>query len=99
MTGRKTFYIYILSNKHNTVLYTGVTDDLIRRVYEHKNKLIEGFTKRYNITKLLYYESTESAESAILREKQVKDYRRDKKFGLVRQLNPEMRDLYPKLVV
>ncbi len=99
MTGRKTFYIYILSNKHNTVLYTGMTNDLIRMVYEHKNKLIEGFTKRYNITKLLYYELTESVESAILREKQVKDYRRDKKFEMVRQMNPEMRDLYSKLVM
>lgn len=76
-----------------------MTNDLIRMVYEHKNKLIEGFTKRYNITKLLYYELTESVESAILREKQVKDYRRDKKFEMVRQMNPEMRDLYSKLVM
>jgi putative endonuclease len=66
------YYIYIMSSKNNTVLYTGVTNDLRRRVYEHKEKLVEGFTKKYNINKLVYYEVSRNVESAILREKQIK---------------------------
>ena len=98
MTRNKQFYIYILSNKYNTVFYTGVSNDLIRRVYEHKNKLVEGFTKRYNITQLLYYECADNPESAILREKQIKDYNRSKKLKLIQDMNPQMTDLYPEVI-
>ena len=65
----KDYYVYILTNEHNTVLYTGVTNDLVRRVYEHKQKLVDGFTKRYNVSKLVYYEHTTDVYSAITREK------------------------------
>ena len=68
----KQYYVYIMTNKHNTVLYTGVTNDLKRRVYEHKEKLIDGFTRKYNVTKLVYYEIVEDIESAILEEKENK---------------------------
>ncbi len=68
----KRFYIYIMTNKVNTVLYTGFTNDLVRRVYEHKEKIIEGFTKKYNINKLVYYEIFSDARNAIIREKQIK---------------------------
>ncbi|MDI6727817.1 MAG: GIY-YIG nuclease family protein [Thermodesulfovibrionales bacterium] len=93
----KYYYIYIMTNKNNKVLYTGVTSDLKRRVYEHKEKLIEGFTKRYNITKLIYYEIYRDAEKAILREKQIKGGSRAKKEMLVNGFNPEWRDLYTEL--
>ena len=66
------YYIYIMTNKRNTVVYTGITNDLRRRVYEHREKLVDGFTKKYNITKLVYYEVFEDVENAILREKQIK---------------------------
>lgn len=98
MTLRKNFYIYILSNKYHTVFYTGVCGNLIKRVYEHKHKLVEGFTQRYNINKLLYYESTDNVQSAILREKQIKDYRRSKKLELIHKINFKMSDLYEELV-
>ena len=98
MTNRKLYYIYIVSNKYHTVFYTGMCNDLIRRIYEHKSKLVDGFTKLYNINQLLYYEYTDNPESAILREKQIKDYRRSKKLKLILDMNPEMRDLYTELV-
>jgi putative endonuclease len=88
------YYVYILTNKTNRVLYTGVTNDLIRRVYEHKEKFVEGFTKKYNVNKLVYYEVCEEIEGAILREKQVKDGPRLKKIRLIESVNPEWRDLY-----
>ncbi|MBM3132742.1 MAG: GIY-YIG nuclease family protein [Chloroflexi bacterium] len=86
-----------MTNKGNSVLYTGVTSDLKRRAYEHKEKLVEGFTKRYNITKLVYYEIFEDIGSAILREKQIKGGSRQKKIDLVESLNPEWRDLYDEI--
>ena len=86
-----------MTNKNNKVLYTGVTSDLKRRVYEHKEKLIEGFTKRYNTTKLVYYEIYRDAEKAILREKQIKGGSRAKKEILVNGFNSEWRDLYTEL--
>jgi len=82
MKATKQYYVYIMSNKSKT-LYTGVTDDLERRVYQHKNKLIEGFTKKYKITILVYYEETTDIRSAIAREKQIKGWRRSKKIALI----------------
>ena len=93
----KQYYIYIMTNKRDTVLYTGVTNDLKRRVYEHKGKLVEGFTKKYKITKLVYYEVFDSIESAILREKQIKGGSRQKKIDLINSMNKEWRDLYEEL--
>jgi putative endonuclease len=88
----KQYYVYIMTNSSRT-LYTGVTDDLVRRVYEHKNKLIEGFTKKYNITKLVYYEITSDVQAAIQREKQIKGWLRKKKIALIEEANPEWEDL------
>ena len=87
------YYVYILTNKNNTVLYTGVTNNLERRLYEHKNKLIDGFTKRYNVDKLVYYEVTTDIESAIAREKQIKAGSRKKKLELIDKINPAWNDL------
>ena len=91
------YYIYILSNKYNNVLYIGITNNLVRRVYEHKNKLAEGFTKRYNVNKLVYYEVTSDAEVAINREKQLKRWRREKKDNLINSINPKWNDLYEEI--
>jgi putative endonuclease len=91
------YYVYILTNKTHSVLYVGVTNDLRRRVSEHKNKLIKGFTKRYNVDKLVYYEMSEDVLSAISREKQLKDGSRLKKICLIEGMNPEWRDLYGDL--
>ncbi len=88
----KQYYVYIMTNRSKT-LYTGVTNDLILRVYEHKNKMINGFTKKYNITKLVYYEQTEDIISAIAREKQIKGWLRSKKIALIDSLNPKWNDL------
>jgi putative endonuclease len=87
----------MMTNKHNSVLYTGVTNDLQRRIYEHKSKLVEGFTKKYNITKLVYYEIFEDAYTAISREKQIKAGSRQKKIDLVNSFNKEWKDLYDEL--
>ena len=92
------YYVYILTNQRNTTIYTGITGDLIRRIYEHKNKLVDGFSKRYNLDKLVYLETTESAESAIAREKQIKNYSRAKKDALINKSNPQWWDLYDQLV-
>jgi putative endonuclease len=88
----KQYYVYIMTNNSRT-LYTGVTDNLIRRVYEHKNKLVEGFTQKYNITKLVHYETTTDARVAIQREKQIKGWLRKKKIALIEAANPEWKDL------
>ncbi len=91
-TNMKQYYVYIMSNKSKT-LYTGVTNNLERRVYEHKNKLNEGFTKKYNITKLVYFEVTNSIEEAIKREKQLKNWKRQWKIELIESVNKEWEDL------
>ncbi|MDZ8236193.1 MAG: GIY-YIG nuclease family protein [Nostoc sp. ChiQUE01a] len=91
------YYLYIMTNKYNTVLYTGVTNNLQRRVYEHKEKIIEGFTKKYNITKLVYYEVFGDAYTAISREKQIKAGSRQKKIDVVNSINYEWKDLYNDL--
>jgi putative endonuclease len=88
------YYVYIMTNKNKSVLYTGVTNDLKRRIYEHKQKLVKGFTKKYNVTKLVYYEVFEDPENAIRREKQIKGGSRQKKMDLINSLNREWRDLY-----
>lgn len=91
-------YIYILFNKKNGTLYVGVTSDLIKRIYEHKNKIIDGFTKKYAIDKLGYYEIYEDIESAIQREKQIKSGSRKKKIELIESMNPDWNDLYHQIV-
>ncbi|MCC5797784.1 MAG: GIY-YIG nuclease family protein [Methylophaga sp.] len=94
----KSYYVYILSNINNQVLYIGVTSHLIKRVYEHKNHLVDGFTRKYNVTKLVYFEQTSDVEVAIAREKQLKRWRREKKNYLINQTNPGWNDLYSTLL-
>ena len=91
------YYVYIMTNKHNNVLYTGITNDLKKRVYEHKEKLTRGFTKKYNVTKLVYYEVFSDPENAILREKQIKAGSRQKKIDLICSMNREWLNLYEEL--
>ena len=87
------FYVYILTNKTNHALYIGVTNNLVRRLWEHKNKLVKRFTKKYNCTKLIYFEETNSSIAAIEREKQLKRWHRAWKINLIEQTNPEWKDL------
>ncbi|MEL0585636.1 MAG: GIY-YIG nuclease family protein [Candidatus Thiodiazotropha sp. (ex. Lucinoma kazani)] len=89
----KEYYVYLLTNWNNKVMYVGVTNDLVRRIYEHKHKLSEGFTKKYNVNKLVYFEQTTDVNVAIAREKQLKKWRREKKNALVVEMNPEWKDL------
>ena len=93
------YYVYILTNAHKTVLYTGVTNNLIRRVYEHKHHLDKGsFTSQYNVENLIYYESTSDAVAAIEREKQIKSWNRKRKIKLIEHKNPNWDDLYPTIL-
>ena len=87
------YYVYILTNKYNTVVYTGVTNNLERRLYEHRNHLVDGFTKRYNLNKLVYFETTSDVDLAIEREKQIKGWKRDRKNALIESVNPQWNDL------
>ena len=89
----KTYYVYIMSNFTNSTLYVGVTNDIERRVYEHKNKQIEGFTARYNVNKLVYVEECNDINDALEREKQIKRWRREKKDALIKEINPTWKDL------
>ncbi len=89
----KNFFVYILTNQNNRVMYVGVTSNLERRVYEHKLELVDGFTKRYHVHKLVYFEQTTDAMAAITREKQLKGWLRAKKNALVETMNPEWKDL------
>lgn len=91
---QKTYYVYILTNKTNTVLYTGVTSDLKRRIFEHKHKLVDGFTKKYKVDKLVYFEVGNDIYAAITREKQIKAGSRQRKIDLINASNKEWRDLY-----
>jgi len=93
------YYIYILTNKTHTVLYVGVTNDIVRRCFEHKNKLQPGFTEKYNVNDLVYFERFDFIESAINREKQIKGYSRAKKDALINEFNPDWKDLYNKGVI
>lgn len=89
----KQYYVYILTNYNETTFYIGVTNDINRRMYEHKNKLLDGFSNNYNLNKLVYVETTESIEDAIKREKQLKRWHRDWKINLIKKNNPEFIDL------
>ena len=93
----KTYYVYILASKRNGTLYIGVTNDLIRRVWEHKNNIIKGFTAKYGVHRLVYYEHTDDAYSAIIREKRMKKWKRQWKLALIEKHNPGWRDLYEEL--
>ena len=95
---QKQSFVYILFNKSDGVLYTGVTSDLVKRVFEHKSKVIKGFTQKYNVDKLGYYEVFEDIEQAILREKQIKAGSRKKKIELIESINPKWRDLYEDIL-
>ncbi|MDO9528324.1 MAG: GIY-YIG nuclease family protein [Syntrophales bacterium] len=89
------YFVYILTNKSNRVLYIGITNNLLHRIYEHRNRLEEGFTKKYNVTKLVYFEVTSDVNAAIAREKQLKNWHRPWKVNLISQFNPKWKDLYP----
>ena len=89
------YYVYILTNKHCTVLYTGITSDLIRRIYQHKNHLDENsFTAKYKVSRLVYFEETSDVKAALEREKQIKSWNRDRKTSLIMEINPRWEDLY-----
>lgn len=89
----KQYFVYIVTNVSNTVLYIGVTNDLNRRMFEHKNKLLKGFTEKYNLTKLIYFEECSSINDALVREKQLKNWHRQWKINLIKTMNPEFKDL------
>jgi putative endonuclease len=90
--------VYILASRRNGTLYVGVTSDVVKRVWEHKNDMVEGFTKRYGVHTLVWYEPHEIMISAITREKAIKEWKRQWKLGLIERLNPEWRDLYEELL-
>lgn len=93
MPDEKQYYVYLLTNWNNKVIYIGITSDLNRRFYEHRNKLIKGFTEKYNVTKLVYFETTTDVTSAIAREKEITKWRREKKNRLVETINADRNDL------
>jgi putative endonuclease len=93
----RSYFVYIMTNRTKTVLYAGVTNDLKRRVWQHKEKMFEGFTSRYQVTTLVYYEPFDDVNSAIAREKQIKGGSRQKKLDLVNSMNAEWHDLYDEL--
>ena len=92
---QNTFYVYILTNQYNNVMYVGVTNNLRRRVYEHKNELVDGFTKKYHVHKLVYFESTNDPVAAIAREKQIKTWKRERKNELIETQNPNWKEITP----
>ena len=89
----RTYYVYLLTNWNNEVMYVGITNDLERRIFEHKAKAVKGFTEKYNVNKLVYFEQTSEVNGAIAREKEIKKWRREKKDALVKQVNPDWCDL------
>ena len=93
MFHEKRYYVYILMNKSNTASYIGITSDLLKRIWQHKEKIVEGFTQKYNIWKLVYYETSDDPETAIAREKQLKRWSRTKKEALIKRHNPRLVDL------
>jgi putative endonuclease len=96
--GEKKYHIYMLSNRYDTVIYIGVTGDLVKRIWQHKQKEMDGFTKRYNVDKLVYYEEYAKIYDAIAREKQLKGWTRKKKENLIDTLYPQRRDLYKEII-
>jgi putative endonuclease len=93
MPAENHYFVYLLTNWNHRVIYVGVTNDLSRRLYEHKNKPFKGFTEKYNVSKLVYFEETNDVQSALAREKEIKRWRREKKDALVVSVNPEWKDL------
>jgi putative endonuclease len=93
----KQFYVYILASKRNGTVYAGVTSDLVKRVWEHKNKLVEGFAEKYGVDKLVFYEVHTDVENAIRREKQIKKWNRSWKLRLIEERNPEWKDLFDEI--
>ena len=98
MSTQKEFYVYILATARNGTLYTGVTSGLVQRIWQHKNDLADGFTKKYQVHALVCFETHENAESAITREKQIKEWKRKWKLELVEKSNPTWRDLYDEII-
>lgn len=94
----KTFYVYILASRRNGTLYIGVTNDLVRRVYDHKNDVIEGFTRKYQVHALVYYESYRDVQDALAREKRLKKWKRQWKIDLIEKENPRWNDLYDQII-
>jgi len=94
----KNYFIYIATNKTNTVLYTGITNNLVKRIYQHKNKIVSSFSSKYNINKLVYYEVFQDVNDTIKREKQIKAGSRKKKLELVKKMNPYFEDLYKTIL-
>lgn len=92
------YYVYILASKPNGALYVGITNNLIKRIWEHRESLVEGFTQKYKVKKLVYWEETADVISAIEREKRLKAWKRDWKIQLIEKQNPEWKDLYPELI-
>lgn len=95
---KKSYFVYILTNFKETTFYIGVTSNLQKRIWEHKNKVIEGFTEKYNVDRLVYFEQTEDVETALNREKQLKRWHRQWKINLIKEFNPEMKDLFESIV-
>jgi len=96
---QKSGYVYILTNKNNTTFYTGVTSNLIKRIWEHKQKFVDGFSKKYNLTKLVYFDQFDNIQDAIIREKYIKGKKRAFKLSLIEENNKEYRDLYEKILL
>lgn len=94
----KSYYVYVMTNKYNNVLYTGVTGDLRKRIYQHKHKVHLGFTNKYNVNKLVYYEVAEDSNAAIIREKTIKNLLRRKKIDLIKSMNPSFKNLYEEIL-
>lgn len=94
----KTYYVYIITNKLNSVLYIGITSNLVKRIWEHKNKIVDGFSNKYNLNKLVYYEICNDIEQAIKREKQLKNWHRAWKDNLIKEKNPKLLDLFSSII-
>jgi len=97
VASRGRYYVYLIANWNNKVMYVGVTNNLERRIYEHKNKLVKGFTKKYNVYKLVYFEEAQDVTAAINREKEIKKWRREKKNKLIQTFNPGFKNLNPEI--
>ncbi|OGE08818.1 hypothetical protein A3A60_02855 [Candidatus Curtissbacteria bacterium RIFCSPLOWO2_01_FULL_42_26] len=94
----KSYYVYVITNINNTTSYIGITNNLIRRIYEHKKEIADGFTKRYRLKKLIYFEEYKNPKEAIAREKQLKNWHRQWKINLIKSTNPDFEDLYEKIL-